>query len=121
MIFWTDVITRELWPYAIKLAIDVGNNCPDYSGLTALERFSSTRGHDRVNQIHTSGSPCFILDPKLFQKKYIPKWTPQSRKSVYLGISPQHAGSVALVLNPKTGNISPQFHIIVDDDLQQQP
>ena len=36
MICWTDVITTELWPYAIKLAIDVGNNCPDYSGITAL-------------------------------------------------------------------------------------
>ena len=76
MICWTDVITTELWPYAIKLEIDAGNNCPEDSGLTALESFSSTKGHARVKQFHTFGSPCFILDPKLFQKKYIPKWTP---------------------------------------------
>ena len=39
MICWTDVTTTELWTYAIKLAIDVGNNCPDKYGLTVPERF----------------------------------------------------------------------------------
>ena len=39
MIFWTDFITTELCPYAIKLEIDVDNNFPDDSGLTTLERF----------------------------------------------------------------------------------
>ena len=37
------------------------------------------------------------------------------RKAVYLGILPHHLGSVALVLNIKTGYISSQFHIIFDD------
>ena len=41
MTWRTDVITTELWPYAIKLAIDTGNNCPDESGLTVLYHFSS--------------------------------------------------------------------------------
>ena len=61
MIFWTDVITTALCPYAIKLAIFVGNNCPDNSGLTALERFSSTKGHAGVKQFHNFGSTYFIL------------------------------------------------------------
>ena len=30
---------------------------------------------------------------------------------VYLGPSPNHARSVALVLNPRTGHVSPQFHV----------
>ena len=29
MICLTEFITTELWPYAIKLVIDVGNNCPE--------------------------------------------------------------------------------------------
>jgi hypothetical protein len=32
-----------------------------------------------------------------------PKWEPQSRIEVYLGHSPFHAGSVALMFNPRTG------------------
>ena len=27
-----------------------------------------------------------------------------------------HAGSVALVLNPKTGHVSPQYHVVFDDN-----
>ncbi len=35
---------------------------------------------------------------------------------IYVGRSPNHAGSVALVLNPKTGLVSPQYHVIFDDN-----
>jgi hypothetical protein len=35
---------------------------------------------------------------------------------IYVGRSPSHASNVALVLNPRTGHISPQFHVVFDDD-----
>ena len=35
--------------------------------------------------------------------------------------SPAHAGSVALVVNPKTGLISPQFHVMFDDNFSTVP
>ena len=35
---------------------------------------------------------------------------------IYLGNSPFHPGSIALVLNPATGHVSPQFHVAFDDD-----
>ena len=34
---------------------------------------------------------------------------------VYLGPSPSRARSIALVLNPRTGHVSPQFHVKFDD------
>ena len=40
---------------------------------------------------------------------------------VYLGHSPSHAGSVALVHNPRTGLISPQYHVVVDDVFSTVP
>ena len=43
------------------------------------------------------------------------KWKQRSRLGVYLGPSPNHARSVALVLNPRTGHVSPQFHVKFDD------
>ena len=45
-----------------------------------------------------------------------PKWEPRSRIGVYLGHSPSHAGSVAIVFNPSTGRVSPQYHVVFDDD-----
>ena len=38
----------------------------------------------------------------------------QSKVVVYLGHSPNHAQTVALVLNIKTGRVSPQFHVVMD-------
>ena len=46
----------------------MGNNCHDEYGIKSLERFLSTKGHARVKQFHTSGLPCFILDPKNFKR-----------------------------------------------------
>lgn len=39
------------------------------------------------------------------------KWKDRANIGIYLGRSPQHSRSVALVLNPETGLVSPQFHI----------
>ena len=50
-----------------------------------------------------------------------PKWEPRSWLGIYVGHSPIHAGSVALVLNPQTGLISPQFHVVFDDDFSTVP
>ncbi len=40
---------------------------------------------------------------------------------IYVGRSQHHAGNVALVLNPKTGLVSPQFHVVFDDDFTTVP
>ena len=88
MIFGTDVITAELLQYAIKLAIDVGHNYPNESGITALERFFLTKGHARVKQFLTFGYPFFILDPKLCQKtKKIDTSIKKSHLSWYIAAS----------------------------------
>ena len=51
----------------------------------------------------------------------IPKWDPRSRLGIYVGRSPWHAGLVALVINPKTLHVSPQFHVNFDDDFFTVP
>ena len=50
-----------------------------------------------------------------------PKWDPRARLGMYLGHSPSHAGSVALVLNLRTGLVSPQYHVVIDDDFLTVP
>jgi hypothetical protein len=40
---------------------------------------------------------------------------------IYVGRSPSHASNVALVLNPKTGHVSPQFHVVFDGDFTTVP
>ena len=64
----------------------------------------------------TWGYPIFVLEfPLQGGPSGLPKWKPRARTRVYLGHSPFHIGSVALVLNNITGNVSPQYHVIFDN------
>ena len=45
----------------------------------------------------------------------MPKWKRRARQGQYLGVSQEHASSVANILNLTTGSISPQFHVVHDD------
>jgi hypothetical protein len=58
--------------------------------------------------------PAFVLDNRLQTAKKIPKWELRARIGMYLGMSTQHARSVALILNLTTGHVSPKFHVRFD-------
>jgi hypothetical protein len=58
---------------------------------------------------------CWTHNLKVLVVLVPPKWELRSHIGVYLGHSPFHAGSVALVFNPKTGQVSPQYHVIFDN------
>ena len=62
------------------------------------------------------------MDTKLQERSGgIPKWEPRSRLGIYLGNSCVHAGSVAMVLKPNTGYVSPQYHIFYDENFTTVP
>ena len=69
----------------------------------------------KLQHFHEFGCPTYVLDNTLQSGQGTPKWKHHSRLRVYLGPSPSHARSVALVLNPRTGHVSPQFHVKFDN------
>jgi hypothetical protein len=116
MIQWLAIITETLWPYALRLAIDLQNSMPGASGMTPEEIFTGYKHCNKLSDFHSFGCPIFVLDPTLQQGHKIPCWKPRSRVGVYLGFSPDHASSVPLVLSTTTGLVSPQFHVVYDDN-----
>ena len=65
---------------------------------------------------HTWVSPIFVLEyPLKGGPAGRPKWEPMAKNGVYLGQSTLNTGSVALVLNTRTGHVLPQYHVVVDD------
>jgi hypothetical protein len=69
-----------------------------------------------VSNFHTFGCPCYVLDHHLQSgSSMIPKWKPRAQMSLYIGRSPSHAANVALIINPCTGHVSSQFHVIFDN------
>jgi hypothetical protein len=71
-----------------------------------------------IKNFHTLFCPIYVLDYCLQSagRPNPPKWEPRSRIGVYLGHSPFHTRSVALVFNLKTVRVFPQHYAIFDDD-----
>jgi len=80
-----------------------------------LELFSSMTILPQLQHFHHFGCPVYVLQGPLQQGQRIRKWEERARIGIYLGPSPQHAKSVALVLSLSTGNVSPQYHVLFDD------
>ncbi|KAL7546695.1 hypothetical protein ACHAWF_010025 [Thalassiosira exigua] len=117
---WPDYITVMLWPFALKEAAyrlnKLSFNPDGRSNEATFFRVEKDGDTTDISTFHTFGCPCFVLDSRLQSGlSTVPKWEPRSRLGIYVGHSPSHAGSVALVLNPKTGHVLPQYHVVFDD------
>lgn len=85
------------------------------NGITPLELFSKKIWpKTKLQDLHVWGSPVYVLDSTLADGKKLPCW----KRSVYVGISTKHSGSVPLVLNLSSGKITPQYHVVYDDWFQ---
>jgi hypothetical protein len=64
---------------------------------------------------HHFGCPVYVLNKDIQDEKKAKRWIDVTRIGINLGPSPRHASSVALILNLKSGLVSPQFHCQYDD------
>jgi hypothetical protein len=100
-------------PFALKEAAYCLNQLSLHLDSQSCEATFFTVDQDFIDPLmhHTFGSPCFVLDSHLQSGiGGAPKWEPRSHLGIYVGHSPSHTGSVALVLNPQTGHVSLQYH-----------
>ena len=114
---WPTAITENLWPFALRHASLIRRNSARTTAHSPLGLFAGvTSVTPNLSSFHTFGCPTYVLDNALQQQhSQKTQWTERSRVGVYLGHSPDHASSVALILNIDTGHVSPQFHIKPDD------
>ena len=117
---WPEVADVQLWPMAIDHAVFLHNHLPNPRiGLSPTDIFTKQRWpHAKFHDLHVFGAPTYVLDKTIADGKSLPKFQPRATRQVYLGYSPHHASSVPLVLNPNTGAITAQFHVVVDDWFQ---
>ena len=119
---WPAMITITLWPFALKYTEMFHNHLNiDDNGLAPIQKFCNTTENIDLHDLHTWSCPCYILDKRMQSGTVMPKWGARSRLGIYLGHSPCHVGSPALVLNAKTLHISPQFHVVFDDNFTTIP
>ena len=123
VISWPDSADLSLWPFAFEHAVYLWNHLPRHDSLLSpAELFSATKdSNNRLQRSHVWGCPVYVLDPKLQDGKKLPKWNPRSRRGQFLGQSPSHSSTIGLILNGRTGFVSPQYHVIYDDEFTTVP
>eukprot|EP00804_Cyclotella_cryptica_P008162 CCRYP_004639-RA/>CCRYP_004639-RA protein AED:0.41 eAED:0.32 QI:0/0/0/0.66/1/1/3/0/424 len=120
---WPDLSFIDLWPLAMNYAVWAYNKLPQHgAGLSPEELFSGIKcPRSHLPRAHVFDCPVYVLDPCLQDGKKIPKWESRARQGIFVGFSLHHSTSVALILNPRTQHISPQFHVIFDDAFTTVP
>jgi hypothetical protein len=64
----------------------------------------------------------FALNHTLQDSNKLPKWQPRSRRGKFLGLATTHSTSIGLILlNLRTGFVSPQYHVVYDDEFTTMP
>ena len=71
-----------------------------------------------VKLFHTLFFPGYFLDARLHSAGRYgpPKWEARSRIVMYLVHFPFRAGIMSLVWNPTTDRVSPQYHVVFNDN-----
>ena len=116
---WPAAINTHLWPYALRMANDIMNATPNLkTGKVPLNIFAGTNIASNPKHWYPLGCPVYVLDSEMQTGKKLSKWANRARVGIYLGHSPQHARTVALVLSMTTGLVSPQFHVRMDPTFQ---
>ena len=113
---WPAVINAHLWPYAVRQANELQNATPNVgkgkNGLTPFELFSGSRVRPNVTDWKPFGCPVYV------HQEGTRKWDDRAKLGANLGLSPRHARSVSLVLDVKTGLVSPYFHVKHDNKFE---
>ena len=116
--YWPECVDTMLWTFSVKAVIEILNLLQlDLDENTPTVKFYNIKNiMPNAHEYHTFGCSVYILNSKP-QSGSIgpPKWEPRSRVGVYLGHSPMHEVSVALILNPVTVYMSPQYHVVYNE------
>ena len=116
-VHWPDVADATLWPMAVSHAVLLHNHVPNFaSGLCPSDVFTKSRWEQRkYHDLHVWGCPVYVLEKAIAEGKKLPGWIPWFMCCVNMGLSKNHTSTAPLALNPETGYITPQYHVVLDD------
>jgi hypothetical protein len=116
---WDKTIIAELWHFSIQHAATIYNTTKrrssDYD-LIPWEQFTSERSKLDQTDMHPLFCPVYVLDRRMQEGTSPPKWTTRKPQKVYVRHLHPYSKSVPMVWDPKTKLVSPQFHVMFDDN-----
>ena len=74
---WSEIVSLNLWPFALKNKCEIANTIKLKNGVSAEETFAKVNHKVKLNHYHPFGCPVFVLEA-LLQSGIgkIPKWDP---------------------------------------------
>jgi hypothetical protein len=116
---WDKTITTKLWPFAIQHAATIYNTTKRRSrnyDLSPWEQFTGERSKLNQTDMHPLFCPVYMLDRHMQEGTSPPKWTKRTTQKVYVDHLNHYSKSVPMVWDPTTKLVSPQFHVMFDDN-----
>jgi hypothetical protein len=116
---WDKTITAERWPFEIQHAATMYNTTKwrshDYV-ISPWEQFTGERSKLDQTDMHPLLCPVYVIDQQMQEGTSPPKWTKRTTQKIYVGHLHRYSKSVPMVWDPKTKLVSPQFHVMFDDN-----
>jgi hypothetical protein len=116
-VHWPEAADTHLWPLAVRHAVFLYNSLPsNETGLSPNDLFTRTKHPSkRFSDLHPLFCPAYGLDKRIADRNKLPRWVPRSDRYIFVGFCERHASSVPLLLNPRTGSIVSNDHVVFDD------
>lgn len=119
---WKGEVTSETWPMADDYAVYLYNHLPNERDIAPVDLFTGvTAQRHKLRDCNIWGGPVYVLNQVLQAGKKLPRWQPRSRRGMFVGFSPAHSNDVHLISNLRAGHISPQYHVVFNNDFSTVP
>jgi hypothetical protein len=113
---WSSTVTKEFLPFTIRHACTIHNASVSLdTGKSPHHMLIGSLAPWWLKDFRVFGSHVYVLDKWLQDGDSLPKWKARSWLGVYVWLSLVHAGNVPIIYNPLTTHVSPQFHVVFDD------
>jgi hypothetical protein len=116
-VHWPEAADPKLWPLAVRHVVYLHNLLPNAeTGFSPSDLFTRTKHPTKhLLNLHPLFCPAYALDKTIADGHKLPRWKPRSDRYVFVGFSEKHASTVPLLLNPRTGSIVTNYHVVFDD------
>jgi hypothetical protein len=113
---WPQVITEDMWPYAIHHAVTFHNaSIRRDKNMSPYELFTGEAAPWNLNDFRVFGCPVYVLQKKLQDGDNFAKWKARSWQGVYVRHYTCHPSSIPLIYNYTTTHVTPQYHIVFNE------
>jgi len=113
---WPSTITEELWPFALRHAVNFHNASVRKGKLSSpYETFTGQTAPWSIKDFRIFGIPTYVLQKAIQDGTTYSKWKTRAWTGVYIGNSTCHSSAIPLIYNPISTHISPQFHVVYDE------